>query len=113
MGPKVCGCSTRKIIFCYEIYIFIRYTRNLVDSGNGKFNLMALCWNEQQGSSIHDHSNSHCFVKVLDGELREVMFKWPEKDNEENCEMKQGDGNTYQRDQVTYINGKNTQYIDL
>ena len=86
-------------------FILKRYTRNLVDCGNGKFNLMALCWNEQQGSSIHDHSNSHCFVKVLDGELREVMFKWPEN-GEDESEMEQQESNTYQRDQVTYINGK-------
>ena len=26
-----------------------KYTRNLVDDGNGKFNLMILCWNGHQG----------------------------------------------------------------
>ena len=26
-----------------------RYTRNLVDEGNGKFNLMILCWGENHG----------------------------------------------------------------
>ena len=25
-----------------------RYTRNLVDAGNGKFNLMVLCWSQDQ-----------------------------------------------------------------
>lgn len=54
-----------------------RYTRNLVDEGNGKFNLMILCWNEAQGSSIHSHANSHCFLKVLDGTVKEEMFYWP------------------------------------
>lgn len=34
-----------------------RYTRNLVDEGNGKFNLMLLCWGEGHGSSIHDHAD--------------------------------------------------------
>lgn len=28
---------------------FCRYTRNLVDEGNGKFNLMILCWGEGHG----------------------------------------------------------------
>ncbi|GFO37078.1 cysteine dioxygenase [Plakobranchus ocellatus] len=56
-----------------------RYTRNLVDEGNGKFNLMILCWNEAQGSSIHSHANSHCFLKVLDGSVKEEMFCWPQK----------------------------------
>ncbi|RUS77299.1 hypothetical protein EGW08_014926 [Elysia chlorotica] len=59
-----------------------RYTRNLVDDGNGKFNLMLLCWNEAQGSSIHSHANSHCFLKVLDGTVKEEMFEWPE-----NCDQ--------------------------
>ena len=54
-----------------------RYTRNLVDEGNGKFNVMALCWGEGHGSSVHDHSGSDCFVKVLDGQLQETLFDWP------------------------------------
>ena len=49
-----------------------KYTRNLVHEGNGKFNLMLLCWAEGNQSSIHDHADAHCFVKVLDGGLREV-----------------------------------------
>ena len=29
--------------------VLFRYTRNLVDQGNGKFNLMILCWGEGHG----------------------------------------------------------------
>ncbi|NXR99833.1 CDO1 dioxygenase, partial [Oxylabes madagascariensis] len=29
-----------------------RYTRNLVDNGNGKFNLMILCWGEGHGRFV-------------------------------------------------------------
>jgi cysteine dioxygenase len=54
-----------------------RYTRNLVDEGNGKFNLMLLCWGEGHASQIHDHSDAHCFVKVLAGQLRETIYEWP------------------------------------
>lgn len=54
-----------------------RYTRNLVDAGNGKFNLMILCWNEGHASAIHDHADSHCFMKMLKGELTEVRYAWP------------------------------------
>ncbi|XP_019866077.1 cysteine dioxygenase type 1 [Aethina tumida] len=56
-----------------------RYTRNLVDKGNGKYNLLALCWGEGHGSSIHDHANSHCFMKMLQGSLEEIRFAWPEE----------------------------------
>lgn len=55
-----------------------RYTRNLVDAGNGKFNLMILCWGEGHGSAIHDHADAHCFMKMLKGELCEVRYAWPD-----------------------------------
>lgn len=57
----------------------IRYTRNLVDAGNDRFNLMILCWNEGQSSAIHDHADSHCFMKVLKGGLTEVKYSWPQE----------------------------------
>jgi cysteine dioxygenase len=57
-----------------------KYTRNLVDAGNGKFNLMVLAWGEGHGSAIHDHSNSHCFMKMLHGELVESRFPWPSEE---------------------------------
>jgi len=59
-----------------------RYTRNLVDEGNGKFNLMILCWGEGHGSAVHDHADAHCFMKMLQGSLSEVRFAWPEEDQE-------------------------------
>ena len=52
----------------YQQYVMFdpkRYTRNLVDDGNGKFNLMVLCWPKGSKSPIHDHSNSHCLLKVF------------------------------------------------
>lgn len=58
-----------------------RYTRNLVDAGNGKFNLMILCWGEGHGSAIHDHADAHCFMKMLKGELNEVRYAWPNSNN--------------------------------
>ncbi|XP_072021087.1 cysteine dioxygenase type 1-like [Amphiura filiformis] len=80
-----------------------RYTRNLVDEGNGRFNLMILAWGEGQGSSIHSHSDAHCFMKVLDGTLRESLFSWP-SESEKRRAMNQIGVNDYQRDQVAYIN---------
>jgi len=80
-----------------------RYTRNLVDEGNGKFNLMLLCWNESQGSSIHDHTDAHCFVKILDGNLTESLFDWPKNDSEEESQLHKLQVNTYPKDGVTYI----------
>ena len=59
------------------LLVLLRYTRNLIDEGNGKFNILLLCWAESQGSAIHDHSNAHCFMKCLDGELVENKYAWP------------------------------------
>jgi len=96
----------------YAKFDDFRYTRNLVDTGNGKFNLIALCWGEGNGSSIHDHMNSHCFMKILQGELVETKFSWPTTsptdfdrfDDAEAGPMVQTGVETYKKDMVTYIN---------
>jgi cysteine dioxygenase len=88
----------------YAFFDTHRYTRNLVDTGNGKFNLMALCWSEGQGSSIHSHSDAHCFVKVLDGQLKETLYAWPPSDVTEEQPLIQTDSNIYGRNGVAYIN---------
>lgn len=88
-----------------SIHLCCRYTRNLVAEGNGKFNLMILCWNESQGSSIHDHTSAHCFVKVLQGSLTETMFAWPSESLEEH-QLTETAVNHYPTDGVTYICGK-------
>ncbi|KAJ2775829.1 hypothetical protein H4R18_005920 [Coemansia javaensis] len=54
-----------------------RYTRNLVDDGNGKYNLLILVWAEGQASPIHDHAGSHCMMKLLAGQLDEQLYAWP------------------------------------
>lgn len=98
-----------------------RYTRNLVDEGNGKFNLIILCWGEGQSSSIHDHSDAHCFVKILAGQLKETIYDWPSISPSSSCSsssdpgpsssssdpgqpMQEKDILNYTKDQVTYIN---------
>lgn len=75
-----------------------------MDEGNGKFNVMAICWGEGHGSAIHDHADAHCFVKVLDGQLMETCFHWP-SESEENEPLTEKSCVTYPKDGVTYING--------
>ncbi|ALC41732.1 CG5493 [Drosophila busckii] len=60
-----------------------KYTRNLVDFGNGRFNLLILCWGEGVSSSVHDHADSHCFMKMLKGDLREKRYKYPHRTEEQ------------------------------
>lgn len=45
---------------------------------------MIICWGEGHGSAIHDHANSHCFMKMLKGELTEIRYAWPTTDSNEN-----------------------------
>eukprot|EP00090_Calanus_glacialis_P005393 TRINITY_DN1418_c0_g1_i1.p1 TRINITY_DN1418_c0_g1~~TRINITY_DN1418_c0_g1_i1.p1 ORF type:complete len:216 (-),score=53.57 TRINITY_DN1418_c0_g1_i1:111-758(-) len=54
-----------------------KYTRNLIHEGNSKFNLILMCWPEGIASPIHDHADSHCFMRILDGEAKETRFFWP------------------------------------
>uniref|UniRef100_T1H7F3 Cysteine dioxygenase n=1 Tax=Megaselia scalaris TaxID=36166 RepID=T1H7F3_MEGSC len=87
-----------------------KYTRNLVDGGNGKFNLIILCWGEGHASSIHDHSDSHCFMKMLQGQLTETKFEateWKERFQQSNskaCELQEIGKTTIGTNDVCYIN---------
>ncbi|XP_045612311.1 cysteine dioxygenase type 1 [Procambarus clarkii] len=83
-----------------------RYTRNLIDEGNGKFNLMLLCWGPSHTSTIHDHANAHCFMKMMSGSLQEVRFEWPQEAAEEQKEqeMVETDRNVLKINDVVYIN---------
>ncbi|RKP18549.1 hypothetical protein ROZALSC1DRAFT_26749 [Rozella allomycis CSF55] len=65
----------------YAYLIPGKYTRNLVDDGNGSYNLLLLVWDKNSQSPIHDHSGSHCIMKVLEGTLTESRYEWPLKDD--------------------------------
>ncbi|KAH7728967.1 Protein CDO-1 [Aphelenchoides avenae] len=78
-----------------------KYTRNLVDTGNGKYNILLLCWGPGIGSRIHDHADSHCFVKVLQGKLEETRYAWPE---DKAATMVEIGRDVYAEEEVTYIN---------
>lgn len=93
----------------YAIFDRYKYTRNLVDEGNGKFNLMMLCWGEGHASPIHDHADSHCFMKMLEGTLREVRFDWPKENDcsatDAACEqLNQKGSSLLELNKVCYIN---------
>ncbi|XP_059058965.1 cysteine dioxygenase-like [Achroia grisella] len=77
----------------WERYAFFNskglYTRNLVDEGNGKYNLILLCWNPNRESPPHDHSDSHCFMKILDGSLKEVRYEQPKSEDNNSSNINQ------------------------
>ncbi|XP_042738812.1 cysteine dioxygenase type 1 isoform X2 [Lagopus leucura] len=55
-----------------------------------------------QYSSIHDHTDSHCFMKILQGNLKETLFEWPEKKG--NGEMTKKSERVLRENQCAYIN---------
>lgn len=106
------------------------YTRNLVDEGNGKSNLvrrsppirpglsllgraplsstntnsvqLVLVWSPGKGSPIHDHGNAHCLMKILKGNLTETRYEFPQE-GEPSGPMKVISEKTYKENQVAYM----------
>ncbi|KAI1436144.1 RmlC-like cupin domain-containing protein [Xylaria sp. CBS 124048] len=77
------------------------YTRNLVDEGNGKANLLVLVWTPGKSSPIHDHGNAHCLMKILYGNLTETRYDFPDGDRERPMEIKSEC--TYETNEVAYM----------
>eukprot|EP00049_Salpingoeca_infusionum_P005906 m.98885 g.98885 ORF g.98885 m.98885 type:complete len:255 (+) comp13129_c0_seq2:304-1068(+) len=82
------------------------YTRNLVDDGNGKYNIMLLCWDVGQASSIHDHAGSHCFMKILNGELTQQLYDTPDKIESAHAPLQLNAESCHSVDDVLYISDK-------
>lgn len=50
-----------------------KYTRNLLYR-DGDFEIFVICWNPNQESKIHNHSNRGCLMKTLQGELLNEVY---------------------------------------
>lgn len=50
------------------------YTRNCIVE-NEKFELILLCWEKGQLTPIHDHGGEECWVKIIQGEFKETIYK--------------------------------------
>ncbi len=74
-----------------------RYTRNCL-AENEKFELILLCWEEGQKTPIHDHGGEECWVKVIEGELRETHYKY-----NEDGELKTGKTAVSKTDDISYM----------
>ena len=57
----------------YRLFRPETYTRNLLHRC-ADFELLLLCWQPDQESPIHDHSDQDCWMAVLEGELEEVHY---------------------------------------
>ncbi|MCJ1372585.1 Cysteine dioxygenase [Loxospora ochrophaea] len=82
------------------------YTRNLVDRGNGKSNLLILVWTPGKGSPVHDHANAHCVMKVLQGCLQETQYDWPKgeiRETQKETPLNVKKETIFKENQVTYM----------
>ena len=50
------------------------YTRNCIVD-NDRFELILICWCEGHATPIHDHGGEECWVKVINGEFKETIYK--------------------------------------
>lgn len=67
------------------------YTRNLIYRDE-RFELMALCWERNQVSKIHNHANQMCWMTVPVGKLRGQNFRALEIDSSKNyCKLTETD----------------------
>ncbi|KAF2157212.1 cysteine dioxygenase [Myriangium duriaei CBS 260.36] len=78
------------------------YVRLLVDSINGRSNLLFLVWNPRRKSPIHDHADSHCVMKIIQGSLQEVVYQNPTLTGNP-ADMKVKKSTHYQKDEIAYI----------
>ncbi|WP_323786891.1 cysteine dioxygenase family protein [Psychroserpens sp.] len=57
----------------FESWSSEKYTRNCLYN-DAQFELLLLCWNEGQETSIHGHDGEDCWVYLLEGEMEEVFY---------------------------------------
>ncbi|TXD52627.1 hypothetical protein ES044_03635 [Polaribacter sp. IC066] len=55
------------------------YTRNCI-ADTEKFELILICWCAGHQTAIHDHGGEECWVKIIDGEFKETIYKQDEAD---------------------------------
>lgn len=84
------------------------YTRNCIIN-NEKFELILLCWEAGQITPVHDHGGEECWVKVIEGEFEETIYRM--NDANELTEIKsavsQKNGITYMIDFMGFHSLKN------
>jgi len=60
----------------YEFWDDSSYTRNLIyQDAEKRFTLALLCWDISNITPIHDHPDTQCFYKLLQGELLEKVYR--------------------------------------
>lgn len=91
-------CKIENIEPCKECCTFTTYWIILFHSFTILYLFFFVC------SSIHDHADAHCFLKVLDGRLKETQYPWP-SESEHEKPLEPTASRFYETNEVNYING--------
>ena len=81
------------------------YTRNLVHREE-QFELLLLCWGAGQKSPIHNHEGQRCWMAVLEGEISETLFQFPDvgtSTSSAGAPMQKGNSRVCPQSQVAFI----------
>jgi len=73
----------------FEFWDVHKYTRNLIyQDPDNRFALILLCWNVGHYTPIHNHPDSQCFFKLLQGSLIERTYDEPDSSTTKRRAMK-------------------------
>jgi len=86
----------KKLFEEYESWSQKKYTRNCIYNDE-QFELILLCWEKGQETSIHCHGGEECWLYLLEGEIEEVLYN-----KDENVTQK--DIRKLQKLESSYIN---------
>ena len=70
---------------------------------------LILVWTPGKESPIHDHADSHCVMKVLQGSLKETQYNWPKSpviEESQHAPLQVKGTTMLRRNDVTYISDK-------
>jgi hypothetical protein len=74
------GCALdRASLEPYAFFSTRHYTRNLIHK-NALFEMLALCWEPGQQSSVHNHREQECFMLMGEGQLENENFRVLDRD---------------------------------
>ena len=77
-----------------------RYTRNCLFR-DVHFELILLCWEQDQETAVHGHDGEDCWVYLLEGEMDEVFFSL-----DDNNYLREIGSQKVQPNQLTFMNDK-------
>jgi cysteine dioxygenase len=83
-----------------------RYTRNLV-ARDAAFELIAICWDADARSAIHDHADSDCAFVLQSGAITCENYRvaWPDGSQSGTCELRRTTTRTLREGEIDMRSG--------